>query len=110
GHVGLALRRGADEEVHLAVSIQPDSGRLVASKATRLDTAGEAHAPQAPVGSLAGPRTVYALQRHLEEARVVATVIDIGGATGREAGVVGHLPGLDEVPPPQLGGIHAELP
>src|SRR5580704_11734747 len=86
-----------------------DFRRLAAAEARRLDAAGHPKSHQAAVLGYTGRIRTQLVDDELEQARVVAAVVDVASAACWKPGRVRHLPWLDQVAPPQLDRVQVEL-
>src|SRR5437870_395029 len=105
--MALPLWSGTDIQISRPVLVDAQPGRLAAAEPGRLDAARDAEADEAPIVCALGDITQL-LQRQVEQAGVVAAVVDEARAAGRKAGGEGDLLRLHHVAAPQLDGRHIE--
>ena len=112
--VRLALGGHADVDEDGAAWIHTHVGALEGPEAGSLDVGGEPdpdgpRASASPLLLLAPPGVSEPLEHLLERGRVVGGIVhDARAVAVREARLVRHLLGPDQVPPAQLGRIHPE--
>src|SRR5262249_9504261 len=113
--VSLSLRGEAGRHVHGAAGLDAHVGPLVGADAGPFDVTRDAEPEVTPLGAggalpLAKCAEADAIERHLESRGVIAAVVPCRAAVlKRESHVPRKLVRLDEIAPPDLARLEAQL-